>query len=221
MERRPHALLLQAVLLLPLSSAPLGGWATVTVDDLPDYIEAGKPLTLSFMVRQHGVEPMKGVHPTLDARNGGALARAAAEPGSVAGRYVAVLPLKQPGDWTITIHSGHGNSKLTLLPIRAIPAGTPAPAAPATEERGRRLLVSKGCVGCHTRAEADVGGGGDIGPVLTGKRWRADFLGKFLADPAANATHTGSFRMPNLALKQAEIAYLAAFLNASAKSGTP
>ena len=53
-----------------------------------------------------------------------------------------------------------------------------------------------------------------IGPVLTGKRYEAAWLRKFLADPAANATHTGTFRMPNLGLKESEIASLAAFVNA-------
>jgi cytochrome c2 len=214
MPRRSYSLLLPALLLVPSLGALMGGWATVTVDELPDFVEAGKPLTISFMVRQHGVTPMKGVHPTLEARAGGYTARAAAEPGKTDGRYVAVLELRQPGDWTITINSGWGNSKLTLLPIRAVPAAVQAPATLTEYERGRRLFVSKGCVGCHTRDEADVSAGETIGPVLTGKRWQSDFLKRFLADPAAYATHTGTFRMPNLDLKQAEIARLVAFLNA-------
>jgi cytochrome c2 len=218
MARRSAALLLPAFLLLPSLGALMGGWATVTVDDLPDYVETGKSLTLTFMVRQHGVTPLKGVHPTLEARSGGNTARADAETGRVDGQYVATLRLAQPGDWTITINSGFGSSKLTLLPIRAIASPGVAPVALADDERGRRLFVSKGCIGCHTRADVDVGGGETIGPVLTGKRWQADFLRRFLADPAGNATHTGSFRMPNLGLKQAEIAYLAAFLNAEART---
>jgi hypothetical protein len=64
------------------------------------------------------------------------------------------------------------------------------------------------------RSDVDVGGGASIGPELTGKRYPPEFLHRFLADPAANATHTGPFRMPNLGLKQQEIAALVAFLNA-------
>jgi len=214
MARRPYALLLPALLFLPPVAALMGGWATVTVDELPDFVDCGKPLTLTFMVRQHGVTPLKGVHPTIEARSAGAVARADARPGRVDGQYVAELALRDPGDWTITINSGWGTSKLTLLPIRAISSGSPAPAAPAEDERGRRLFVSKGCIGCHTRAEGNVPGGETIGPVLTGKRWQAEFLRRFLADPAANATHSGAFRMPNLGLKQGEIAALVAFLNA-------
>ena len=214
MPRRPYALLLPALLLAPLFGRVMGGWATVTVEDLPDYVEAGKPLPLTFMVRQHGVTPLNGVHPTIEARSGSNAARAAAEPGKETGQYVAALTLREPGEWTITINSGWGNSKLVLLPIRVIAAGSQAPVAPAADERGRRLFVSKGCVGCHTRSDVDVGEGAMIGPVLTGKRYEGAWLRKFLANPAANATNTGTFRMPNLGLKEGEIAFLAAFVNA-------
>ena len=66
MLRRPIALLLPALLLIP-GAASRGGWATVTLDDLPDRIVVGQPLTLSFMVRQHGVTPMKGTRPSRPA----------------------------------------------------------------------------------------------------------------------------------------------------------
>ena len=213
MARRPYALLLPALLLLPPLGALVGGWATVTVEDLPEYVETGTPLALSFVVRQHGVNPMKGLNPTLEARAGGNTVRAAAEPGNNSGQYMARLSLREPGDWTVTINGGHGDSKLTLLPIRVIPTGAPAPAALPEHEKGRRLFVAKGCVSCHMRNDADVGSGEAIGPALTGKRWQAEFLRRFLADPAANPTHTGRFRMPNLGLQQAEIASLVAFLN--------
>jgi mono/diheme cytochrome c family protein len=191
----------------------------VTVEDVPDYVEAGKPLPLTFMVRQHGVTPLKGVHPMIEARSGGNAARAAVEPGKETGLYLATLTMREPGDWTITINSGFGNSKLTLLPIPVIAAGSPAPTALAADERGKRLFVSKGCVGCHTRNDVDVGEGATIAPVLTGKRYEAAWLRKFLADPAANAPHTGTFRMPNLGLKPAEIGFLVAFVNAE-RSGS-
>ena len=34
-------------LLLPVFMSHAGGWAVVTVDSLPDYVEAGKAVTLS------------------------------------------------------------------------------------------------------------------------------------------------------------------------------
>ena len=45
------------LLALPFAAA-LGGWATISVEDLPDYLVAGQPARLTFTVRQHGVEPM-------------------------------------------------------------------------------------------------------------------------------------------------------------------
>ena len=211
MRRHRTALILPA-LLVPLA-ALMGGWAIVTMDDVPDFAEAGKPLPLSFMVRQHGAEPMKGIRPTLEARSGATVVRADARPGTTAGQYVATLALSQPGDWTLTVNSGHGASKVTLLPIQVVPAGARPPAPPSDYERGRRLFVGKGCIGCHTREEGGLKGGETIGPMLTGKRWQAEFLARFLANPAANPTNTGTFRMPNLGLKPAEISALTAFLN--------
>jgi mono/diheme cytochrome c family protein len=202
-----------ALLLLPALGAVVGGWAVVTVEDLPDYFVASRPVSLPFMVRQHGVTPLKGVHPTLEARTGLRTVQAKVEPGKEHGEYVATFTLPEPGDWTISIYSGWGNSRLTLLPQRAIGAGTAAPPAFAANEQGRRLFVAKGCVGCHMRMEDDITTGESFAPALTGKRYPAEFLRRFLADPAANATHSGSFRMPNLALKQAEIVSLVAFLN--------
>jgi hypothetical protein len=202
-----------ALLLIPVLGALVGGWAVVTVEDLPDYFVASQPVSLAFVVRQHGVTPLKGVHPTLEARSGARTVQARVEPGKVVGEYLATFALPESGDWTITIYSGWGNSRLTLLPQRAIAAGTAAPPALAANERGRRLFVAKGCVGCHMRMEDDITTGESFAPALTGKRYPAEFLRRFLADPAANATHSGSFRMPNLALKQAEIVSLVAFIN--------
>ena len=215
MRRRPYQLLLPALLLLPGAPVLRGGWATITVDHLPDYAVVGKPLTLTFMVRQHGVTPLKGLRPTLEARAGRLQARAEATAGKTAGQYVVSVALPEAGDWTLTIHSGFGDSKLTLLPLRAQLAEAAAPAAPAEPELGRQLFVSKGCVGCHVRAEADLADGGEIGPSLTGKRYAADYLKRFLADPAIpDRPRSGTFVMPNLELKQAEISALVAFLNA-------
>ena len=68
----------KSMLLLPLiglagaarTSHYLGGWAVVTVDDLPDYVVAGQPVRLSFVVRQHGMTPLDGLRPSVEARSG-------------------------------------------------------------------------------------------------------------------------------------------------------
>ena len=48
----------------------MGGWAVVTVLKIPDAWAAGKPLILSWQVRQHGVSPLDGLRPVIEARSG-------------------------------------------------------------------------------------------------------------------------------------------------------
>src|SRR5437868_4184032 len=43
----------------------MGGWAVVTVKDLPEYVVAGQRYTLEFQVRQHGRTLMNNVEPQL------------------------------------------------------------------------------------------------------------------------------------------------------------
>ena len=218
MGKRP-LFLIPALLFLPALSILRGGWATVTVDQLPDHLVARQQSRLTFMVRQHGVTPMKDVHPTLEARGGSRVVEGTVAAGARDGEYVATYMLPGAGDWTLTIHSGWGNSKLTLLPIRAIEPGSTPPVALAAAELGRHLFVAKGCVGCHVRREADLAEGAEFGPPLTAKRYASDWLQRFLANPAIpDRPKTGKFVMPNLGLRQAEIAALVAFLNADRKA---
>jgi cytochrome c2 len=133
-----------------------------------------------------------------------------AQPGKEAGQYTARLVLPQAGEWTITVHSGFGNSRVTLVPMQVIEPTAPAPAALLAGERGRRLFVAKGCLTCHLHRDVRGSGTAPMGPELTTRRLAPEYLQRFLADPSS----TGSTnRMPNLNLKQTEIAALIAFLN--------
>ena len=69
MLRRPSHLMVPTLLSLPALAWLAGGWAVVTVEQLPDYVEAGKPLTLTFMVRQHGVTPLEQRATAQDTRS--------------------------------------------------------------------------------------------------------------------------------------------------------
>ena len=84
-------------------------------------------------------------------------------------------------------------------------------------ERGRRLFVAKGCITCHVHSAVDPEGTlqlKQVGPDLTTKRYAAEYLKLFLADPSIRPPSTpNGMRMPNLGLKPAEIAALAAFVN--------
>ncbi len=190
-----------------------GGWAAITVGELPDFLVTRHPTQLTFTVRQHGVHPLDGLKPTVEATSGKLTVAAAATPGAGAGQYAATLTPSEPGEWTITIHSGFNTASVTLLPVQAIAPGARPPAPLADAERGRRLFVAKGCVSCHLHRAVNPNGGG-VGPELTGKHFAAEFLTKFLADPAAVIPpRPGSATMPNLELKPLEISALIAFIN--------
>jgi cytochrome c2 len=188
-----------------LIAAALGGWATIGVKDLPDHMVAGQPTQLAFRVLQHGVEPLSDLRPTIVARSGSLSATADAKH-TGNGNYAAALTLTQPGDWTVTINSGFGKSRLTLLPIRVVAAGAQPPIAFTEAQRGERLFTAKGCTTCHVEF--------DMGPKLAGRSFAPDYLKRWLADP--QAVKPGA-KMPNPELKPAEIAALTAFLNQSAQ----
>jgi len=203
----------QVALLITLFALHLGGWAVITVEDLPDQVVVGQPVTLTFAVRQHGHTLISGLNARVEAKSGGQTVRAAAAPVTGPGRYAATLTLPNAGAWTITMYSGFGSSNLTLMPVPAVNAGRAA-AEPAAADRGKRLFVAKGCLTCHLHDEVPASGVVQVGPDLSGRRFAADYLRRFLADPSIATTRgPGGPGMPNLNLAPREIAALAAFIN--------
>ena len=89
-------------LLLPALMAHAGGWAVITVDDLPDYVEAAKPVTLSFTVRQHGVTPLDQLTPSIRATSGRLTANGTVRSADGAGHYTASLTFPSAGDWSVS-----------------------------------------------------------------------------------------------------------------------
>ena len=207
MTTRSLKLLLPGVLLILTIAAYVGGWATITVEDLPEYVVAREPVNLTFTVRQHGATPLNGLKARVNAT--------AATAGQKAGQYTATLTAPEAGDWTITIHSGFHSSSTTLMPLKVIEPGSRAPLVLPAAERGRRLFVAKGCVTCHLHRDVNPGSETRVGPEMTGRRYPAGYLGQFLANPAiASPRRSDTSLMPNLNLKQPEIAALVAFINA-------
>ena len=196
-------------LLLPVFMSHAGGWAIITVDNLPDYAVAGTPVALSFMVRQHGEEPLEKLEPRIEAVSGALRVVTPARAGVGRGRYTASVVLPQAGNWTLTIRSGFGRSDLKLLPMAVVKPGTSAVAV-TDVDRGERLFVAKGCVTCHVDAK--------IGPTLDGRRFEATYLAGFLAKPR-RINPTAPMVMPNLGLEQREITSLVAYLTADRQVG--
>jgi len=191
--------------LLPVFMAHAGGWAVITVQDLPDYAEAGKQIDLSYMVRQHGHTPLDLLHGSIEATAGRLSASGTVSPGGKPGLYAASITLPSAGEWSITIRSGFGNSNVTLVPLTAVEHGASLTPPLADADRGRRLFVAKGCVTCHEQI--------DVGPNLAGKRFDVAYISGFIAAPPSTPSRAGGSLMPNLGLQQHEVASLVAYLN--------
>lgn len=200
--------------LLSTTVAFAGGWAVITVEDLPDQIVAGKPFNLTFTVRQHGRTLVQGLTPRVEAKAGTQELTAFATPARAVGEYEASLEL-QPGEWTLTIHSGFGQSRLTLETIDVVDATNQSRRPMSDIARGKQLFVAKGCITCHRHERAAPQTLAAVGPVLTDRRYQAQYLEGFLANPPIKRTHAiNDWEMPNLHLRQHEIAALVAFINA-------
>jgi hypothetical protein len=223
MLRRSIRIAAPILVALPIAAFTFGGWAVITVDSLPEYAVAGTPTTLTFVVRQHGVTPLGGLHPVVVARNGSNTVEATT---GVApnGHYTATMTLPRDGAWTIDIRSGFMNTTMStpLMPMRVIASGASAPQPLPDAIRGKHLFVAKGCVTCHVHPETQEWQSISVGPNLTGRRYVPDVLATFLDDPdksplsKSSQSGTGSatfVRMPKLGLDSREIAALAAFVN--------
>jgi hypothetical protein len=204
-----------AASLLLAAAIYAGGWAIVTVRDLPEHVVAGKPFQLSFMVRQHGLSPLDGLEPQVTARSGAHTARWSAVRTKRTGEYAATLVLPSAASWTIRIDTVEYNDS-TLPELKAIAPGDPVPPALSPAALGERLFVAKGCIGCHVNDEVQAQHLVDAGPDLTGKRFAEPYLRSLLADPKATFGRKSEWEgdeMPNLGLKKPEIAALTAFIN--------
>jgi hypothetical protein len=83
--------------------------------------------------------------------------------------------------------------------------------------------VAKGCIGCHLNQEIAVPNLVSVGPDLTGKRFPPDHLKEFLADPSRTLGRSARLeygQMPNLNLKEQEIAALVEFINRDRTKGS-
>ena len=206
-------LMIAGLALTTIAAARWGGWAVVTVENAPDHFVVGKPTTFDFVVRQHGHDPLKELRPEIEARSGARRVEGRAWETPNAGVYRASITIPETGDWAVTIESGFGPSKGRLLPKPAIGANAPAPTR-TEAERGRQLFASAGCVTCHTHTALDFEPLlKNAAPDLSNKRFAPDYLAKFLADPSIKPKSQDMMQMPNLRLRETDIASLVAFIN--------
>src|SRR6185369_1712075 len=74
-----------------VATAYAGGWAVVTVRDLPEYAVAGKPLRLEFLVRGAGISPAAGLKPKVAAMSATGQVNIKAVETKKEGEYTATL----------------------------------------------------------------------------------------------------------------------------------
>jgi hypothetical protein len=189
----------------------MGGWAVVTVKDLPEYFIAGQRYTIEFQVRQHGRTLLSGLRPELviaapAAREIIIPAVARSAPGTYAVTFTA--PAAGAGDVRLTIRSGFGNNELRLYPQTVVAAGGSQPALSA-RDRGQMLFVAKGCNTCHSNTDLTARPDNQVitvGPELGGRHLARDFVVQKIKSPASQI-------MPDLGLSDADVAAIAVFLS--------
>jgi len=212
-------------LLLLVSPVLAGGWSVATLDELPECVTVGEPLTIGFVVRQHGIRIVEGLTPEITAvhQDSRESIEVTVEEDE-AGHYVAELTFPSDGIWEWSVNAfGPEQSlpALTVLPASAsdIEETTVSDSLSSAEkasleiQQGAALFVAKGCIVCHQHNDLNVGEYESIavGPELTTYSENPDFLHKWLEDPSALKP---SAAMPTLDLSDDEIEALIAFLNA-------
>jgi len=208
--------LLIGVIVTVVAGFTFGGYAVVSVAKIPDGWVTNKPLQLSWQTRQHGITALYGLKPTLEARSGSRAVEGTTWEFNENGTrgYRGSITFPGTGDWQVTIVSGFMRSKAVLVPFKVVDSQKDVPVL-SEAERGRRLFASQGCVTCHTHR--DVGIIGELstyGPDLSERQFPATYLAQFLNNPSIKPPTSGE-QMPNLYLKDKDIAPLIAFINAN------
>jgi len=111
------AFLLSLAFVIP---ALAGGWAVITLDELPTDVVAGESLMIGFTVRQHGITPMNGLDPTVTATlpNGDRFV-VNAEPDDGPGHYTATLTFPMEGNWEWSIQAFSMDQPMPALNVAA------------------------------------------------------------------------------------------------------
>jgi cytochrome c2 len=96
-----------------------GGWAVITLDELPGEVEVNQPLEIGFMIRQHGVTPMSDQTPVITAHLADSTESVSVEAGAdgKVGHYVATLTLPKSGEWQWSIAAFTGNQPMPPLNV--------------------------------------------------------------------------------------------------------
>ena len=189
----------------------------MTLKDVPEYMVAGKSVSLTYAVRQHGVHLTPGLSGWIEARDArGAIVKALATPASDTGYYLAKLTLPTPATGRSRSHSGFIESKSAPSRCGSSRAAIRSPRL-ADAERGKLLFAAKGCTSCHTHTGVSNPTAWASRRTSAHRGFAAPYLKTFLADPSIKTPSRPGLMMPNLQLTHGEIGALVAFLSVDAK----
>jgi mono/diheme cytochrome c family protein len=228
--RRALGVLAIAGLLVAATPTAFGGWAVVTLQEVPEYLEIGKPTTISFKIRQHGRTLLDDRSPTVGMVDPDAsfLSRlfkrrsVRATRGSEPGLYEATITPSDTGAVRLIIDTDVFNWKAKLLPIRVVGAAESLPHM-AASERGKHLFAAKGCATCHAKHDEPAFADQNlvqVGPDLTGRTYPNEWLATKIGDPGQARAIAGDISMPTLELDASEIEALVQFINGSRATAT-
>ncbi len=137
--------------LMSSQTVSAGGWAVLTLSELPTQIVKDEPITVEFAVRQHGetlidwLSPMvKAVHSTSDQT-----VSVNATMTEEIGYYSAVLLFPEAGQWRWSIDTAFQEYMMPPLSINDAPFAMPSPVEPVGEGATRVAsgLIAVGMVG--------------------------------------------------------------------------
>ncbi|HVF24575.1 MAG TPA: cytochrome c [Anaerolineales bacterium] len=118
-----------------------GGWAVISLDELPAGVVAGEPYTVGFTVLQHGKTPMTGLYPTVTARmEKGDTLTFRAEPEGKPGHYMAALTFPTDGEWEWSIQAFTMDMKMPVLNVSA--AGVASVTQPIVKSETQSASIS-------------------------------------------------------------------------------
>ena len=209
-----HLLLVTAVS-IPAAALSFGGWASTTVENVPEFAITGKPIDITYTVRQHGMTLLSKLNGTVTISAGDySRTFAAFEVGE--GMYRTQITIPNAGLWTVRIRNGFGDRSGTSFTLDSRGATSAIPSM-QPYDRGRQLFAAKGCANCHSHQLTKNLLATQAGPDLSEPKFANAYLARFLANPNIKTDWKSEARMPNLGLKPAEIAALSAFLNQEKK----
>jgi mono/diheme cytochrome c family protein len=136
MNRKTVGVCFLVIVMTALSLVPAwgGGWAVVTLDELPANVQANEPFMIGFTVRQHGRTPLAGLEPSVVVTHAAGNDRVivpAKDEGPV-GHYTARITLPSAGEWTWGIDAFGALNPMPSLVVAASPQEGTLPAAPPT-----------------------------------------------------------------------------------------